>query len=146
VGVGHLGITSKVTQPKLDFEVVKDVSTGKLKAQFMEFEITAFSNTMLGQVIQNNLKPQTRIPLVLKGNIKQDSQDIPVVITVTGEVHSVDDGVLEEGKEAVRKLKIKVDRYSKIVDGTPEVNFDRLNEILVVNGVDLLANYRTNVM
>ncbi len=146
VGVGHLGTTSKVTQPKLDFEVVKDVSSGKLKAQYIEIDLAEFSNTMLDQVIQNNLTPSSRIPLILKGNIKQNAKDIPIVITVRGEIHSVDDGVMEEGKETIRKLKMKVDSYSKIVDGIAEINFDRQNEILVVNGTDLLAQYRSNVM
>ena len=145
-GVGHLGVTGKVTLPKMDFEVVDDISTGKLKTQTMDIEIKQYSKSVLGLMLQNNLNPNARVPLLLKGNIKKAGADVPLIITAKGEIHEVNDGSLEENKEVSRTIKIKLDFYNKIVDGVPEVVYDRLNEILMVEGVDLLAQYRQNVM
>jgi len=144
-GVGHLGVTGKVEQPKLDMDVVDDISSGKLKAQYMTISFEKYSNIVMAEYNKNNLKPKDRLPLVLKGNIRRDATDVPLVITVQGEIHELDDGTLEEGKEVTRKVKIKVDRYTKTVDGKPEVVYDRLNDVMVIDGVDLLAEYRQNV-
>lgn len=145
-GVGHLGTTGKVVQPKLDFVLVEDVSTGKLKSQFLEVEVKEYSTSVMAIMMQNAITPSSRTPIIIKGNVKKDAKDIPIVITFRGEMHEMDDGALEAGKEVSRTVKVKLDFYSKIVDGVPEVNYDRLNEILMINGVDLLAQYRSNVM
>jgi P2 family phage contractile tail tube protein len=111
----------------------------------MTISFEKYSSIVMAEYNKNNLKPKDRLPLVLKGNIRRDATDVPLVITVQGEIHELDDGTLEEGKEVTRKVKIKVDRYTKTVNGIPEVVYDRLNDVMVIDGVDLLAEYRQNV-
>ena len=144
-GTGHLGVTGGVTQPKLDFEVVDDISTGKLKAQYVEIEFTKYSKIVMAELKQNNIKPQNRKPIVLKGNIRRDAVDVPIVLTVQGEIHEMDDGKLEEGKGVSRKIKIKLDKYTKTVNNQREVTYSRLDDVYEVDGQDLLAEYRQNV-
>lgn len=93
-GVGHLGVTGKVEQPKLDMDVVDDISSGKLKAQYMTISFEKYSSIVMAEYNKNNLKPKDRLPLVLKGNIRRDAVDVPLVVTVQGEIHELDDGTL----------------------------------------------------
>jgi len=144
-GTGHLGVTGKFEHPKLDMDIVDDISSGKLKSQYATITIEKFSSILMAEYKNNNLKPADRRPLVIKGNIRRDGMDVPMVITIQGEIHELDDGSLETNKEVSRKVKIKLDRYTKTVNGVSEVVYDRLNEILIIDGQDLLAEYRQNV-
>jgi P2 family phage contractile tail tube protein len=144
-GVGHLGVTGKVEHPKLDMDVVDDISTGKLKAQYVTIPFEKFSSAVMAEYKNNNLKASDRRPLILKGNIRRDAVDVPIVLTMQGEIHELDDGSLEVGKEVGRKVKMRLDRYTKTVNGISEVVYDRINEVFIIDGKDLLAEYRQNV-
>lgn len=146
LGVGHLGKVKSIDQPDVSFEVVDDVSTGRLKAMYMTIKLGEYNPSILLQALQNNLRASSRVPFVVKGSIRQNSRDLPLMIVATGETHEIKDGSLEANKDVGREMKIKLDTYTKTVDGVPEIVFDDPNEIFLLNGVDQYAEFRANVL
>jgi len=146
LGIGHIGKIDSIDQPDLEFEVVDDVSTGRLKTMFMTIKLGEYNNSLLQQTLQNNLKDNNKVPFVIKGNIRQNAKDIPLMIVARGEVHTVKDGTLEIGKTVQREMKIRLVTYSKTVAGIPEIIVDVPNEIFTIDGLDQYADFRANVL
>ena len=146
LGVGYFGRIDNIDQPDLEFEVVDDVSTGRLKTMFLTMKLGEYNETLLEQVTQNNIKDNDKNAFVIKGNIRQNSKDIPLMITAKGEVHTVKDGTLEVKKASQREMKIKLSYYKKTVAGKDEIIVDDPNEIFSINGKDQYADFRANVL
>jgi P2 family phage contractile tail tube protein len=145
-GVGHIGQINNIDQPDLEFEVVDGVSTGRLKTMFLTIKMGEYNNSLLQQVLQNNLKDNAKVSFVIKGNIHQNAKDIPLMILASGEVHIVKDGTLEINKAVQREMKIRITFYSKTVAGIPEIVVDVPNEIFLIDGIDQYADFRANVL
>jgi len=123
-GIGHLGKVNSVDQPDIEFEVVDDVSTGRLKVLYMTIKLGEYNPSILLQALDNNLRASARVPFIVKGSIRQNSRDLPLMIIATGETHQIKDGSLEANKDVGRELKIRLDTYTKTVDGIPEIVYD----------------------
>jgi len=146
-GVGLLGTVKTVALPKIEkirqnitqggFE--RSVDTGLFKAMQAELDLTEY-HPIAFQAMQ-----QLGALIVIKGSIKQQGKDSAVIATFKGSV-DVDDGTLETGKEASRKVKIFCDYYSLSIAGVMQVDMDAKNMIAMIMGVDQMATIRKHIL
>jgi len=150
-GIGHLGTSKKVTLPKIEkvrqsqtsggFE--RTVDTGIFKELECEITLAEYSSSVFASMALGNASG-LGVLFVLKGSIFQDGTRVPLVATIQGDI-DVDDGDLEGGKELERKIKVAVNLYGMTIDGTQGVLFDTTNMIAMIDGVDYLADLRTQI-
>lgn len=150
-GVGHLGVSKKVTLPKIEkvrqsqtaggFE--RTVDTGIFKELECEMTLAEYSASVFASMALGNATG-TGVLFTIKGSIFQDGKRLPLVATVQGDI-DVDDGDLEGGKEVERKIKVAVNLYAMEIDGKQGVLFDTTNMIAMIDGVDYLADLRAQI-
>ncbi len=146
-GVGLLGKAKTIALPKVEqmretfvsggFE--RSANTGVFKAMESEINFSEFNSHVARAM--NNDKPS----FVIKGSIKQQGRDRPLVATLHGQF-DFDDGNLEQGKETERKLKIFVDYYRFELDGKTQVELDVNNMIAIFDGKDHLEVLRKHIL
>ena len=148
-GTGLLGTARQVALPKVEqiretvtaggFE--RSQATGVFKA--MEAEITLSEYHASAFKAANRLaKPLT---FVIKGSLTQKGDNKAVLATLKGTV-DIDDGNLETGKEAERKIKVYVDYYALEISDKEQCMLDAENMIARIDGKDLLEAVRSHIL
>lgn len=148
-GVGLLGTARQVTLPKVEqmretvtaggFE--RSQATGVFKAMEAELALSEY-HAQAYQAANRLAKPLT---FVVKGSLTQKGENKAVVATLKGTV-DIDDGALETGKEAERKVKIYVDYYALEIGDKEQCLLDAENMIARISGTDLLEAVRSHIL
>ena len=91
-----------------------------------------------------NLIQGSKVALTIRGAaVGQDGKAKPVVINMTGTITEIDDGTWKGGEEVTQKISLTLTYYKRQIDGQTLIEFDVINMLAMVNGVDQLASIRS---
>lgn len=151
-GVSFQGEVPSFTLPKLkikteavrfggtDAEVDMDQGVEKLECSFTTTGVRKEALVLFG------LADQDAFSATFRGGFKAKGGAVtPVVVTVRGMLTEMDSGDWKAGDKAEFKYSVAVSYYKLEVDGVLVYEIDPLNAIRVIDGVDQLTQYRTNL-
>ena len=137
-GKNTFGYTGDGTKaPEFEFETVNEQTTGIVKQPKMTVEVLDLSAEYIKQMANGD-------PFVLKGNIRKDGEDKPLVVTVQGTVTKLS-GEIKEGDAAKRTFELRVDMYKEEVDGSEAINYVRTPYKMAFAGVDMAPDFNNNI-
>jgi len=137
-GKNTFGYTDEGTKtPEWEFETVNEESTGIVKQPKMTLAFNDLSATHIAHI-------SAGLPFVLKGNIRVDGEDKPMLITATGQLHKMS-GEIKVGDAVKREFEIRLDLYSEMVDSIPTVVYSRHPYNLILGGIMMAPDFSKNV-
>ena len=137
-GKNTFGYTDEGTKPpEFEFETVNEESTGIVKQPKMTLAFNDLSVTHIAHI-------SAGLPFVLKGNIRVDGEDKPIVITANGQMHKMATDI-KVGDAVKREFEIRLDLYSEVVDGIPTVVYARHPYNLILGGIPMAPDFSKNV-
>lgn len=149
-GVAYVGEVGSVTLPKLsrkleawrgggmDGEVKVD-----LGQEAMEMEFTC-GGLMLDVLRQFGVMTAAGVMLRFAGAYQRDDTGAvdKVEVIVRGRHEEIDMGEAKGGEDTEFKVKSSLAYYKLVVNGRTEIEIDPINMVLIVGGVDRLAERR----
>jgi len=137
-GKNTFGYTGDGTKaPEFEFETVNEDSTGIVKQPKMTLEVLNLGVEYIAHITAG-------LPFVLKGNIREDGEDKPLLITAQGQLHKMGQDI-KEGDATKRTFELRVDMYSEVVDGVPTIVYNRHPYKCILGGVDMAPNFNNNI-
>jgi len=137
-GKNTFGYTDEGTKtPEWEFETVNEESTGIVKQPKMTLAFNDLSATHIAHI-------SAGLPFVLKGNIRVDGEDKPMLITATGQLHKMS-GEIKVGDAVKREFEIRLDLYSEMVDSIPTVVYSRHPYNLILGDIMMAPDFSKNV-
>lgn len=151
-GKHHLGVSSKVKLPNIEFlkteqkaggferEIFNGI-LGKMEGEltFRTFSDKAFDASKLAYQSSDHTE------ILIKGSYYQNGKKYPIVANWKGNAN-VEDKELEAGGEVERTLKMSIVVADLTINGKQEYQIDSDNMVLIVGGTDLLADLRGQIM
>ena len=134
------GKTGKISPLEIKYIVENHESTGLIEAPYMTIPVHDMSQHYVQHFSEGK-------DILIKGNIRRNGTDVPVTIALDFQLHEIKP-IMEEGKEAGREFKVRVDTYIEKVDGKETVKWNRESITLVLggNGKNLLEDFKNNVL
>ena len=137
-GKNTFGYTDEGTKtPEIEFEVVNEDSTGIIKQPKMTLAFNDLSVSHITHIASG-------LPFVLKGNIRVDGEDKPIVITANGQMHKMTTNT-KVGDNAKREFEIRLDLYSEMIDGVPTIVYSRHPYNLILGGIPMAPDFSSNI-
>jgi len=150
-GIGHLGTSKEVKLPQVKFKkqsierggFEKDINIGTLEKLEAEFTLSEYSPAVYA-AMGAGTATGLGVNITIKGSITQQGKNIPALATLQGEIE-VDDGTWKANGEVERKINMSVNKYIMEIDGKQGVLLDTENMIAIIDGVDYLADLRSQI-
>jgi len=137
-GKNTFGYTDEGTKtPEFEFEVVNEESTGIVKPPKMTVAFNDLSVTHIAHI-------SAGLPFVLKGNIRVDGEDKPLVITASGQLHKMGTDI-KVGDATKREFEIRLETYSEMVDSVPTIVYSRHPYNLILGGIPMAPDFSKNI-
>jgi P2 family phage contractile tail tube protein len=151
-GKHHLGVSSKVKLPNIEFLKTEQNAGGFERELFngilgkMEGELTfrVYSKKAF-DAAKLSYQSSDHTEILIKGSYYQDGKKHAIVANWKGNAN-VEDKDLEAGGEVERVLKMSIVVADLTIDGKQEYQIDSDNMVLIVGGTDLLADLRSQIM
>jgi P2 family phage contractile tail tube protein len=151
-GKHHLGVSTKVKLPNIEFLKTEQKAggferelfngiLGKMEGELMfrVFSDKAFNAAKLSYQSSDHTE------ILIKASYYQNGNKYPVVATWKGNAN-VEDKELEAGAEVERTLKMSLVFAQLTINGKEEYQIDSDNMVCVVDGTDMLADLRSQIM
>lgn len=137
-GKNTFGYTDEGTKaPSFEFETVNEESTGIVKQPKMTIAVKNLGAEYIAHM-------SAGLPFVLKGNIREDGEDKPLLITAQGQLQKMS-GDIKEGDSVKREFEIRVDMYSELVDLIPTIIYSRNPYKCILGGIDMAPDFNSNL-
>jgi P2 family phage contractile tail tube protein len=151
-GKHHLGVSSKVKLPNIEFLKNEQKAGGFERELFngilgkMEGELTfrVFSDKAF-EASKLSYQSSDHAEILIKGSYYQNGKKYPIVANWKGNAN-VEDKELEAGGEVERTLKMSIVVADLTIKGKQEYQIDSDNMVCIVGGTDLLADLRGQIM
>lgn len=139
-GKNTYGKTGDIKIPDWEFEVVNEESTGVPKSPKMTLPVHDLSPEYISAIQEGE-------SIVLKGNIREDGEDVPYVVTMTMQLQKIGTEI-KEGETVKRNLEGRIDTFEETVNGNQTVKYNRgaLELVLGGNGTNLLEKFASNIL
>ena len=150
-----IGISSEITLPP--FDPLTDTLNVAGMAGEIESEVIGSYGSMKIEIPFENLSDDffgfaaSTNPVVLRGAMEifntqsQAKKTIPIVITVKGRTMNINPGVLKKGGKGQPSITREITYIKLTMNGSTVVELDKLNNICIMGGVDLLAKIRSQI-
>jgi P2 family phage contractile tail tube protein len=149
-GKGYLGVVDSIKMPDIVQETVEakgaitaKYATGAISAMEISFKLSVLDLNLFNAYGLNSFV--SRVPLILKANIKDDNKQVPLLAAITGDFEAINVSDLTPGNKLEVEIKMQVHFYSLAIDNAPLVLIDTRNMICIIGGVDYLAQARSNL-
>jgi len=137
-GKNTFGYTGDGTKPpEFEFETVNEQSTGLVKQPTMTLEVLDLHPMYITHIASG-------APFILKGNLRQDGEDTPLLVTVQGEVTKIS-AEMKEGDAAKRTFELRVDMYTELVNALPSIVYTRSPYSLFLGGIPMAPDFSNNI-
>ena len=151
-GKHHLGVSSKVKLPTIEFLKTEQKAGGFERELFngilgkMEGELVfrVFSDKAFNAA-KLSYQSSDHTEILIKASYYQNGKKYPIVAFWQGNAN-IEDKELEAGGEVERTLKMSLVFAQLTIDGKEEYQIDSDNMICIVDGTDLLADLRGQIM
>lgn len=150
-----IGVSAEVTLPP--FEPLTDTLNVAGMAGEIESEVIGSFGSMKIEIPFENISEDFFVfaastnPVILRGSMEifntktQAKHTIPVVLTVKGRTLTIDPGVLKKGGKGQPKITKEITYIKVTMNNTTQVEIDKLNNICIMGGVDLLEKIRSQI-
>lgn len=151
-GVSLRGDVPSFTLPKLkiktegyrtggmDAEIDMDMGLEKLESSFVTYGIRKEVMKYVG------LMDGEGTTAVFRGSFaNSDKSTVGVIVTTRGRIVEWDPGDWKPGEKAENKYAYSLTYYKLEIDGAVMYEIDPINMVRIVDGVDQLAEHRTNL-
>lgn len=150
-----VGVSSEITVPS--FEPLTDTLSVAGMAGEIESEVIGSFGSMKLEIPFANLSEDffafaaSTNPVVIRGSMEvfntqtQAKDSVPVVVTVKGRTLTINPGVLKKGGKGEPSITKEITYIKIAIKGNTQVELDKLNNIFVMGGVDLLAKIRSQI-
>lgn len=137
-GKNTFGYTGDGTKaPEFEFITANEQSTGIVKPPKMTIEVENLGIEFITHMASG-------LPFVLKGNINEDGENKPLVLTVQGQLQKMGQDI-KVGDATKRTFEIRVDMYTELVDNIPTIVYTRHPYNLVMGGIPMSSDFSDNV-
>ena len=151
-GKHHLGVSSKVKLPNIEFLKTeqkaggfeRDIFNGILGKMEGELVFRVFSDKAF-DAVKLSYQSSDHTEILIKASYYQNGKNHPIIATWKGNAN-VEDKEFEAGGEVERTLKMSLVFAQLNVDGKEEYQIDSDNMICIVGGTDVLADLRGQIM
>lgn len=150
-GLGFLGTSKEVTLPKLEFITwtsnsgmgEREIDTGLLKAMTATFVFEEYNKVYFEALVKRfNIVSN----IYVKQNISQGVLQIPLVATLRGFIKTLEMPKYENTKEVNVTLEMAVCFYKFEYNYKQELLIDIDNMLCFINGIDILAPAKLNLL
>ena len=151
-GISFQGEVPSFTLPKLTVKTEEHRAGGMDGAIEMDMGLEKMESSFTTTGVRKEamkyfgLADQTAFDAAFRGTFKgQKGAEVGVIATIRGMLKELDPGDWKAGDKAEFKYSVAVSYYKLEVDGALIYEIDPLNSIRVIDGVDQLTQYRTNL-
>jgi P2 family phage contractile tail tube protein len=154
-GVGHLGKAEEVDLPKITHKMVEHkalgmVGTFQLPTGIEPMEARIKWNSLYADILKKVANPFKAINIQIRSSQEVftsagRTSEVPVVCYMTATPKDFDPGKFKQHDLIETENMYNVTYLKLTIDGQEIVEFDAIANIYKADGVDLLANYRTNI-
>jgi len=139
-GKNTFGKTGEFKPLDIEYEVVDEESTRLIKSPHITIGVEDLGQHYIDAFMRGE-------PFILKGSIGDEGKDIPLMITVSGQIHKMKNNI-KVGDKIGREFDIRVDTYIERVDGRETMRWNRETMFLSYggNGVNVLENIAKNTL
>ena len=150
-GSSYAGRVIEITPPKLALKAQEykaggmlsavDIPNGEIEKMEASFVLGVQDSEVLTRF---SLIQGSKVALTIRGaTVGQDGAAKPVIINMTGTITEIDDGSWKGGEEVTQTISLTLTYYKRQFDGQTLIEFDVVNMLAMVNGVDQLAGIRS---
>lgn len=150
-GQGFLGVVRNLKLPDIEQEMVEtkgvlgaNYSTGVLKPLEITFKLAVADPTLFSAYFHTTYS-EIKAPLLFKESVHRGGKNYGISAEFLGEFVSMSESDHESGKEVEVEVKMAVHFYAQRRNNVPVITYDHKNTILMVNGVDLMADIRSSL-
>jgi hypothetical protein len=137
-GKNTFGYTDDGTKPpEFEFETINGESTGIVKQPQMTLAFKSLGAEFIAHI-------SAGLPFVSKGNIRDDGEDKPLLITAKGQLHKMGTDI-KVGESVKREFELRLDMYSEVVDGIPSIVYSRKPYVCMLGGISVAPNFNNNI-
>lgn len=150
-----IGVTGAVQLPKFS-PITEEISGAGVQGSYETSVPGAFSSMeqeipyrILDEDIFSLMNPTQAVDLTFRASEQSTVKSTGALeynsmrVVERGRFKDFDPGTLERGKQMDAKLKIEVLYILIEIDGKTVLEYDKLNAVFIVNGVDLLEKVRS---
>lgn len=154
-GASQLGKAEEVNLPDITFMLSEHKALGmigkfELFSGIDKLEATIKWNAFYSDVLKQFANPRKTMKLQVRSSLEShDSNglvsEVPCVAYLTVQPKNFPAGNYKQHDNVEATSKLTCTAYKLEIDGSEVVEFDALANIYTVDGVDLFANYRSNI-
>jgi len=139
-GKNTFGKTGEFKPLDVEYEVINEESTKLIKSPHITIGVGDLGQHYIDAFMREE-------PFILKGSIGDEGKDIPLMITVSGQIHKMKNNV-KVGDTIGREFDIRVDTYIERVDGRETMRWNRDTMFLGYggNGINVLEDIAKNTL
>lgn len=150
-----VGVSSEITVPS--FDPLTDTLNLAGMAGEIESEVIGSYGSMKLEIPFANMSGDffafaaSTNPVVIRGSMEifntqtQAKDTVPIVVTVKGRTLNINPGVLKKGGKGEPSITKEITYIKITINGSTMVELDKLNNICIMGGVDLLAKIRSQI-
>jgi hypothetical protein len=139
-GKNTFGKTGEFKPLDIEYEVVNEEITRLIKSPHITIGVADLGQHYIDAFMR-------REPFILKGSIGDEGKDIPLMITISGQIHKMKNNI-KVGDSIGREFNIRVDTYIERVDGEETMRWNRETMFLGYGGnsINVLENIAKNTL
>lgn len=154
-GASQLGKVEEINLPDITFMLSEHKAIGmigkfELFSGIDKMEATLKWNAFYADVMKQFANPRKSLKLQIRSSLEtHDSSgliaEVPCVAYITGQPKNFPAGNFKQHDNVEATSKMTLTAYKLEINGQPVMEFDAMANILIVDGVDIMATYRSNI-
>lgn len=146
-GLSLAGRVVDFKHPDLEFKTDNANLAGVLGETSIPLDLAALKSEMtlkdVNRTMMGRFGKSTNIPIVIRAAAADLNDTVSALkITLGGRVNKLESGTWKPGDAATQKYSIDLDYYKYEDDGETLFEIDKVNNVLIVDGVDLWKDKR----
>lgn len=154
-GTSQLGKVEEINLPEITFMLSEHKALGmigkfELFSGIDKMEATLKWNAFYADVLKKFADPRKALKLQVRSSLETYNSEgllteVPCVAYLTGQPKNFPAGNFKQHDNVEASSKMTLTAYKLEIDGLPVIEFDAMANIYSVDGVDMFANYRSNI-
>lgn len=154
-GASQLGKAEEINLPDITFMLSEHKALGmigkfELFSGIDKMESTIKWNAFYADILKKFANPRRSMQLQVRSSLETHNSsglvaEVACVAYLTGQVKNFPAGNFKQHDNVEATSKMTVTAYKLEIDGSPVIEFDAMANILIVDGVDIMATYRSNI-
>ncbi|EIB34999.1 phage major tail tube protein, putative [Campylobacter jejuni subsp. jejuni LMG 9879] len=150
-GQGYLGVVRNLKLPDIEQEMIEtkgvlgaNYSSGVLKPLEISFKLAVVDPVLYAAFFHTTFS-EIKAPLLFRESVHKGGKNYGISAEFLGEFISISESDHESGKEVEAEIKMAVRFYMQRRNNIPIITYDHKNTILMINGVDMMSDVRSNL-